>query len=309
MIATVTLNASVDKLYLVENMAQYTVMRVKSVNNTAGGKGMNLSRVAAIAGEPVIAIGIIGGFTGQYFMSLAPKENFTPHFTEVEGELRNCVNAMDLSTGKSTEFLEPGLEASPADLERFIKDYEYAAERADIVTISGSAVRGAPDDFYARLIHIAKKMGKRAILDASGTQLSNGIEEKPYMVKPNMDEICPLCGIENPSEADLINAARMLRDKGIEIAAISRGSEGVLLACEEGIYKGTPPKIKPVNTVGCGDSMIAGFAIGAIRGYGMERTIDYAMALAAANALTSSTGSFYPEDLERLIGKGSVERL
>ena len=120
MILTVTLNASSDKLYLVEKLAPYSVSRVQEVVNTAGGKGLNVSRVAALAGGHVTAMGFVGGYNGQLFQSLITTPGITPAFTQVRGETRCCINVRDRETNQSTEFLEPGNPVSQGELERFL---------------------------------------------------------------------------------------------------------------------------------------------------------------------------------------------
>ena len=108
MITTVTLNTSVDKLYLVEKLEDYTVMRVKKVSNTAGGKGLNVSKVAHLLGEKVSALGFVGGFNGSYVSSLLEAQGIRAGFTRIQAETRSCINIRELSTGRHTEFLEPG---------------------------------------------------------------------------------------------------------------------------------------------------------------------------------------------------------
>ena len=108
MITTVTLNTSVDKLYLVEKLEDYTVMRVKKVSNTAGGKGLNVSKVAYLLGEKVSALGFAGGFNGSYVSSLLEAQGIRAGFTRIQAETRSCINIRELSTGRHTEFLEPG---------------------------------------------------------------------------------------------------------------------------------------------------------------------------------------------------------
>ena len=120
MILTVTLNTSIDKLYLMESIHPETVMRVKEVHNTAGGKGLNVSRVAAKLQEPVTAMGFVGGFNGQYLESLISSPLVRCAFTHVQGETRSCINCWDLSNGRSTEYLEPGQPVTQEDIDRFV---------------------------------------------------------------------------------------------------------------------------------------------------------------------------------------------
>ena len=120
MILTVTLNSSVDKLYIVDEMQPFAVTRVQQVVNTAGGKGMNVSRVAALAGERVAAMGFVGGHNGELFRSLIREPGIRPAFTQVQEETRCCVNVRDRATNHSTEFLEPGRPVSEAEAEQFL---------------------------------------------------------------------------------------------------------------------------------------------------------------------------------------------
>lgn len=301
MIATVTMNASIDKLYMIDSLLPFEVMRVQQVNNTAGGKGLNVSRVAALAGEPVIAAGMIGGFNGQLFESLITEPNITPAFTRVAGETRCCINVRDSKTNHSTELLEPGTLVSEQELEQFLTDYEKTVATADVIAISGSMPKGAPVDFYAKLVTIAKDAGKQVIVDTSGAALAASVAAKPTMIKPNTDEIQQLLAVDIHSREELIQAAVQLHESGIAIVVVSLGKEGSLVACSEGVFMGVTPDIPVVNTVGCGDSMVAGFAVGLSRGYSIEETIRFATAISTANALTMETGSFRQADLERLL--------
>jgi tagatose 6-phosphate kinase len=309
MIATVTLNASVDKLYLVESLNPYEVSRVKKVNNTAGGKGMNVSRIISQAGEDVAAAGIIGGYNGMLFESLITQINIAKCFTRIEGETRCCVNLWDLSAQKSTEYLEPGFTVTSEDLERFVEDYIRVVKICGAVCISGSTPPGTPDDFCARLVSIAGELGKPVLVDVAGVQLKEAIKARPTVIKPNKDEIEQLFPIDSSSFGQLAQTAQSLRQSGIEIAAISVGKEGAVVACGQGVFYAKPPAVDVVNTVGSGDSMIAGFAIGICRKYSVIETIRYAVALATANTLTMETGSFKKQDLESLLPKIQIEKM
>ena len=125
MITTVTLNTSVDKLYLVEKLEDYTVMRVKKVSNTAGGKGLNVSKVAYLLGEKVSALGFAGGFNGSYVSSLLEAQGIRAGFTRIQAETRSCINIRELSTGRHTEFLEPGAPVTHAECDEFLSGYKF----------------------------------------------------------------------------------------------------------------------------------------------------------------------------------------
>ena len=308
MILTVTLNPSIDKLYLMESVHPETVMRVKEVHNTAGGKGLNVSRVTAKLGEPVTAMGFTGGFNGQYLESLLSSPLVRCAFTRVSGETRSCINCWDLSRGLSTEYLEPGEPVATEDVARFLSDFIAALPEADVVTISGSLPKGVPDDLYCELIRRCRAAGVPVLVDTSGSRLVSAAAEKPTLIKPNMDEIVQLTGKSFTDEAGAVEALKRLYEGGISNVVLSMGAEGALLACREGVFRGRPPKITPKNTVGCGDSMLAGFAVALARRLPAAEAFRMALAVSAASALSLLTGDFDAADYERLYPLVSVEQ-
>lgn len=308
MITTVTLNTSVDKLYLVDKLEDYTVMRVKEVHNTAGGKGLNVSRVAALLGEQVTALGFAGGYNGQYAEALLKKDGIESAFTTIQSETRSCINIRETSTSKHTELLEPGAMVTETEADQFLLEYQSRIQQADVITISGSVPQGIPIDFYAKLIHCAKQKQKPVLLDTSGKLLMEGIKAKPTLIKPNTDEMMQLLGRTIHSEEDVVRAALELQERGVENIVISLGKDGAVAVCKEGIFRCKTPDIPVINTVGCGDSMIAGLAVGMSRHLSMQETLRLAMAVSTANALTMQTGNFRKEDLETLLTQVQVEK-
>ena len=173
MLLTVTLNTAIDKLYTVEKLVPGEVTRVQTVSATPGGKGLNVSKVAALAGSDVCAMGFVGGHTGDLLLELLEKENpaIRRNFTKVAAETRTCINIRDDSIRQHTEFLEPGAPIAEEDYNRFLADYTAALEEADAVTISGSMPKGVPMDCYATLIRLAKEKNVPVLLDTSGEVL------------------------------------------------------------------------------------------------------------------------------------------
>lgn len=308
MITTVTLNVAVDKAYVIGTFKRGEVMRVKQCTNTAGGKGLNVAKVARLCGEEVLATGFVGGYAGAYIEKLLEKEKVPNRFVHVAGETRSCVNIL-AEDGSSTEFLEPGAEVSQADVDEFLKEFDEILDQSQIITISGSVPQGVMPDIYATMIKMVKKKGKKVILDTSGKLLEEGIKAAPTMIKPNSDEIEALLGINISNRQDLIAGGKKLLTMGIEYVVISLGKDGALLVTEEGVYQGTPPVIRTVNTVGCGDSMVSAFAVGFARGYSIEECLKYAVSVSAANALTMETGNFNEKDQKNIYENVSVEKI
>lgn len=303
MILTVTLNAAIDKRYVVTQCEWGEVNRVTKCKYSAGGKGLNVSRVAAIAGERVIATGFLGGHAGAYIQEEIMKQGVISEFVQVRGESRSCINIYDEKNKQQTEFLEPGLIITSEEEEYMFKKYKRLLQVCDVVAISGSMPKGASEELYGKMIQSAKDAGKKVLLDTSGRLLEVSLGAKPTLIKPNKDEIGTLIGKVPDTVNDCIVAAQKLQQTGIEIVVISLGGEGAIVACKEGIYQVTVPKIEVVNTVGCGDAMIAGFAIGISRKLPIEEIIRLASAISVASAKQEETGVFAQADLSDLLSQ------
>jgi tagatose 6-phosphate kinase len=308
LITTVTLNVAVDKLYLVEQFETGEVTRVKECNATAGGKGLNVSRVASILGEKVLATGFVGGHSGEYVEEMLKRDGISNDFIHVDGESRTCINIID-QNGKSTELLEPGVTVSEKEKKEFKEKFEQIISGSNVVVLSGSVPLGCGPEFYPELIQLAKGAGKQVILDTSGQNLMQGIKACPTMIKPNKDEIKALLGVDVDSKEDVIAAAKTLHDGGIPYVVVSMGKHGAIVVCDEGIFEGNPPDVKVVNTVGCGDSMVAAFAVSFARGYSMDDALQFALAVSSANAMCKQTGFLYPADLQKIMSDGKVTKL
>lgn len=309
MILTVTLNAAIDKRYVVENFQVGEVNRVKECAYTPGGKGLNVSKPAAIAGARVVATGFVGGHAGAYIEDALKPFGVENAFYHMLQESRSCINIWDEVHQVQTEFLEPGFVVTEEDFEAFLEKFQELVRDADVVSMSGSVPKGLDATAYQRMVAIVKAAGKPVILDTSGKLLSEGILAKPTMIKPNIDEIRMLTGSRCDDLDEIIEAAIHICACGVEMVAVSLGAEGSILACSEGVYRAIVPKIDAVNTVGCGDAMIAGFALGLSQGLDIEETLRKASAISAAAALREETGFFVLEDMEKILPKVIIDKI
>jgi tagatose 6-phosphate kinase len=301
MITTVTMNTSVDRRYSLEALEPGTVMRVSSARATAGGKGLNVARVLRILGAEVLATGLAGGRNGEFVESELSAQGIPHEFARTRGETRSCVNAIEAS-GRQTELLEPGPEVTADELEEFLLRFNRAAVRSSVVVLSGSLPRGVPEGIYGRMTDLAKKAGAKVILDASGEYLTLSISAGPDLVKPNMSEAAAVLGRPLSSQEDAVYAARELIAMGAGAAAVSMGSRGVVYVSRDGLaVRARPPKIAAVNAIGCGDSMVAGFAAAIGAGWEPERQAHFAVALSASSALCEETGAFRVRDLDAVL--------
>ena len=309
MILTVTLNAAIDKRYVVEGFRTGEVNRVKECTDVPGGKGLNVSKPASIYGAEVVATGFAGGHAGAYIEDALKPFGIRSAFYHVDAESRSCINIWDEVNQVQTEFLEPGFTLTEEDFAGFEAKFRQLVQEAKVVAMSGSVPKGLDGTAYQRLVKIVKDAGIPVILDTSGKLLEMGIEAIPTMIKPNIDEIRMLTGKRCDDISEIIEAARAIHERGVKIVAVSLGADGSLAVGDDGIFRARVPKIDAVNTVGCGDSMIAGFALGLSKGLPLEETLRLASAISAAAAMREETGFFVMEDMEKLLPQIEITRL
>ncbi|MBE5910071.1 1-phosphofructokinase [Pseudobutyrivibrio sp.] len=314
MILTVTLNAAIDKRYVVENFQEGEVNRVLECEYVPGGKGLNVSKPLAIAGADVVATGFVGGHAGAYICDRLKDFKVKDGFYRVAAESRSCINIWDTAKKKQTEFLEPGFVIDEKDWKGFEEKFKELAKDAEVVTISGSVPKGLDSSAYKKLISIVKDLGKKVILDTSGKLLTEAVEEIPYMIKPNIDEIAMLTGEKINVDApnffeDVIAAAKRVHNMGVKLVVVSLGADGSLMVCDDGVFRAIVPRVDAVNTVGCGDSMIAGFALGISEGLSPVETMRKASAISAASAMTEETGRFNISDMKNILHQIDIKQI
>ena len=290
MILTVTMNPSIDISYPLETLHLDTVNRVDKVSKTAGGKGLNVTRVLAEIGDPVSATGLIGGSTGQFILDHLDQE-IGKEFFEIQGETRNCIAI--LHEGQQTEILEKGPSVSEEEGQAFLDHYEALLPDVAVVAISGSLPAGLPLDYYSQLVERAKKAGKPVVLDCSGASLEKALVApvQPTVIKPNNEELSQLLGYEVTTDLDQLKEV-LQSDlfKGIEWVIVSLGADGAFAKHGDVFYKVDIPKIEVVNPVGSGDSTVAGISAALSSGKDDAALLTHAMVLGMLNAQEKMTG-------------------
>ena len=307
MILTVTANPTVDRVYFVDDFETGKVHRAKRISRSAGGKGINVARVAEILGCNVGAMGFVGGYTGDFIVSEMENQGVKNLFTHIKGETRTCVNITD-ADGASGEILEEGPEILEEEKNRFIKAFSECVQDYDVICVSGSLPKGLTSDFYKELVKISKDNGKKIIVDTGGKALEEILASKPYMVKPNQDELSVLMNKEIKTDEDVKEALFYLLEKGVEIPFISRGKDGAAALIDGKCYKFLPPEVKVINTVGSGDSTVSGVAVGLDMGYNIETSIKLGIASGTANTQFEQTGIVTKELVEKYFNLSKSEQ-
>lgn len=309
MITTVVLNPAVDKIYFADNFQAGGLFRIKETIRSAGGKGINVSRVIRALGEEVLSLGFKGGHTGEWLVEQLKKLGAVTEFIEVEGESRTNNNIIDRLNGIETEVLEIGPLITERNIEDFISIYKRALEKTKILVCSGGLPAGVGDDMYKTLIMEAKKQGIKVILDASGEVLKLGIEAKPYLIKPNLRELASLANRELKEISDIVEACRCIQRDGVELVLASLGEKGAVLVSRDRVFRVYVPYIEVANTIGCGDSMVAGFAVALSRGLELEEALRLSSACGVNNAQYKEIGIVKRDEVYKLINDIRIEEI
>ncbi len=297
MIITITLNPAVDKTCELTRLTAGEVNRMRHVQSVAGGKGVNVAKVLRRFHLSVAALGFAGGCGGRLIEEALEKLGAQVRFTPIEGETRTSTNILT-DDGSVTELLEPGPEITQKELEAFLKNFSGSLEDCELAVFSGSVPRGVPVDIYARLIAMCREAGVPAVLDTSGEPLREAVraEAKPFLIKPNQAELETLVGRKLESTEAVKEEAQGLAASGIGIVAVSLGTGGLVYADGSQALWQPAKEVKTVNTVGCGDSVVASLCMSLVSGDTPDMALRKAAALAAANAMTRENASFSMED-------------
>jgi 1-phosphofructokinase family hexose kinase len=310
MILSLTLNPCVDQVLIVDGLEPHDTNRVVRVEEDAGGKGVNLSRVVAEMGGDTVATGFLGGNTGLFVRAVLAEQGVRNSFVEVQGATRTNVAIEDGSGRPPTTFNERGPLISEAELHRLIGWYEELAPRAQWIGIGGSLPPGVPVDIFKTLIEIGHAAGARVLLDADGEPQRHGFTAGPDMVKPNSPECARLLQRTIETDEDALAAVDELYVRlggGEKIALISRGKRGAVMRCAEGRYIGRSPEVEVRSTIGSGDSLLGAFLWAAESRKPLAEALQWGLAAGAATATTDGGEIAHRETVEQLFPSAIVE--
>jgi len=319
-ILTVTMNAALDRTLVAPGFALGQSRTVDVALTLGGGKGLNVTRALLGLGHDVLALGLAGGVTGEAIRIALDLEGVNHKLTEIGGNSRTCTAIVDPETGIASEINEPGPWIGERELDAFLNTFRRQVGEARLVALSGSLPAGVPANFYAALIEIARRAGVPCALDSSGPALREGLAAAPFLAKPNQHEAAGLWGRAfDPEDARILAA---LPAPGPTLLAITLGAEGALLHGAVGSWRAVPPSVQPLDTVGAGDSFVAGLCAALVDAAGagslaaaarrpevLEHVLRLATSLATANTLTVGAGICQPEDTARLVSEVRIRKL
>ena len=251
MITTLTPNPSIDRTMLVENLLLGEVNRAASSRTDPGGKGVNVARALIRNGHPARAILPLGGPDGELLAWLLQNTGVPFDAIPIAGTTRANMAIVD-PTGATTKVNEPGPELSPNEMNRLAN---VVGRASGLVVLCGSLPPGTHDSFLAEII--AGYPGRVAV-DTSGAPLAAAVMAKPWLIKPNREELAELTGRELPTLRAVVDAARELLANGVEVVVVSLGADGALWVDPDVIHHARATVTEPRSTVGAGDCLLAG---------------------------------------------------
>ena len=304
MIYTVTLNPAIDVIVRLEKLQKGQVNRVREEYLFPGGKGVNVSLVLNRLGTETIATGFLAGATGKAYQALLEAEGVASRFEFLEKGFTR-VN-MKVSAEEETEINGMGPIVDSEAMERLHNILEQAAE-GDYMVLSGN-VPGTASGAYAAILQRLSRRKVQVVVDTTGAELESSLPYRPFLIKPNILELRELLGREIRNREELTESVVALRQKGARNVLVSMGSAGACLFTETGerwIAEGV--KGTAGNTVGAGDSMVAGFLAGWVKHHSYKEALR--LGAAAGTATAFAFGIAGTEEISRCLEKIIVREI
>lgn len=296
MIYTVTFNPAIDYVVRLDTPLQTgTVNRAAGEDCVLGGKGINVSGILAQLDCPSVALGFVAGETGAWLeRGLAAQGLQTDFIHLASGMTRINVK---IKAGQETELNGAGPAIPPQAMEALQQKLD-ALRPGDILVLAGSIPSSLPSDTYERVLERLQGHGVRAVVDASGRLLANVLPYEPFLIKPNHHELAEIVGCALHGDEEITAAARELQEQGARNVLVSMAGDGALLLDETGaVHRIGTPKGTVINSVGAGDSMLAGFLAGYLQSGSYQDALRLGTACGSATAFSLGLASRKEIDL------------
>ena len=284
LILTVTINPSVDRNIEVDRLVFEDRAYILSRSDSAGGRGMNASRVLHSFGAKTLAIVTSGGVNGPRLEKLAAKSGFPVNVVPIHNEIRVNLTITD-KQGLAIRLNERGPMITPEELTRVENVVAKRLESASWLMLCGSIPPGVSSDFYTKLIHMARERKVKTLLDTDGDALRHGIEATPTIVSPNQPEAERLLNRALITRAQFLEAAARIKAMGAEAVMLSLGGRGVVAVNENQLLEVIPPRIDVVSPLGAGDALAAAYVWAATKKKEFAERVRWAVAAGTASAM------------------------
>ncbi|PTE68682.1 1-phosphofructokinase [Staphylococcus devriesei] len=282
MIYTVTFNPSIDYIMFTDGFELKGLNRATATYKFAGGKGINVSRVLNELGVQSTALGFVGGFPGDFIANALEQSDIQTDFIKVDEDTRINVK---LKSGEETEINAPGPSVTASQFESLLDQIKQTTDK-DTVIVAGSVPKSIPSDAYAQIAEITHQTGAKLVVDAEKDLVNTVLKYQPLFIKPNKDELEEMFDITVQTDQDVVTYGRQILTEGVQSVIISLGGEGAIYIDANRSIKAQNPQGKVINTVGSGDSTVAGMVAGLEAGLSLEDAFCQAVATGTATAFT-----------------------
>ena len=280
MIYTVTFNPSIDYVMFVDDFKIDGLNRAQDTNKFAGGKGINVSRVLKTLGVDSTALGFAGGFPGDFIAQTLKDSDIHTDFVQVDEDTRINVK---LKTGQETEVNAQGPNVTDAQFQSLLNQIRETTDN-DTVIVAGSVPKSIPSDAYAQIAKITRQTGAQLVVDAEKDLVETVLEYQPLFIKPNKDELEVMFNTSVKNDEDVIKYAKQILEKGAQSVIVSLGGDGAIYVDHQQSIKAVNPTGEVINTVGSGDSTVAGMVAGLATGLSVQDAFKQAVASGTATA-------------------------
>jgi 6-phosphofructokinase 2 len=299
MILTITLNPCIDKSTIVPQLIPENKLRCTEIVWEAGGGGINVSKALQKLEVESIALFPSGGHNGNLLCSLLRETGIKFHVVDSKVESRENWVVWESSTNHQFRFTFPGRPVESDALRPLID--QISSLRPQYIVASGSLPPGLPDTFYQSIVRTAHQTAARCIIDTSGSALQALRGEKPFLIKPNRNELAQLVHRDQLSEEEITPAARqVIQDGYAELVVVSLGASGAWLVSKDQQFYCKAPAVEKKSTVGAGDSMVAGITFMLAQEHGLAEALQFGVACGSAATMNPGTQLFDPKQAFRL---------
>jgi 1-phosphofructokinase family hexose kinase len=306
MILCITPNPAVDRTLILPHLVLGDVHRARQVMVAAGGKGLNVARaIHTLGGEPM-CMGFAGGHAGRLLAELAQKDGLNSAWTWTNAETRTCTILIS-DTHDATVINEPGLPVSAADWRQLQIDVKEQASTAGLICLSGSLPPNSSREDLPGLLSTLAETGKPVWVDTSGTTLNTVLAYPNLCIKVNGNEIGEVLGFEVNDVETSKRGLLGLQKQGRIASLITLGSEGALLATNDGRWHARGPRVQVVSTVGSGDAFLGGLVSALDQEKGWSEALCNAVAAGTANTLSAGGGQFKLREFEEIRGQVKIQ--
>jgi 1-phosphofructokinase len=304
---TVTPNPAVDWTVTVPGFTAGAVNRAASDRAQPAGKGVNVAAALAGFGIRSVATGFLGEDNAAAFEAFLARLRIDETFVRVDGATRTGIKIVDPDREETTDVNFPGAPVTDEDVEALLERVDALAEPGRWLVLAGSLPPGADASLYRSLVDIAHVAECGVVLDTSGEPLRQALAAGPQIVKPNVHELEALVGHPLRTTDDVVDAARVLLGRGVELAAVSMGAEGALFVDRDAVVLARPPRIAVGSTVGAGDAMVAGIVAARLAGLDLAATARLATAFSLAALTRPGAAPASLEEVEAMLRRVTIE--